>query len=555
MSVTSRAKMSFVAAGVSAGLLLGALTAPAQMLVPRVPGAPLPAPQDPEADARAASPAASETPSPIAEAATRVIQRVGPAGEKRGLETLMTVSLRDADMAQSVRLLAEEAGVNVVLGQDVRGRVTCNLANVTARTAMEVILRANGYDFIGSGGVLVVVRQGQQAAFSARPQETALKIRRQIFYVPYTGNEMEFTVSTGTISGSGTGSSGSGAGGGSSGSVKTKTTEDLVRGMLSPVGKLAVYERGHMMVVEDDEANLGVIAQFIKDLWATPPQVFIDTKLIEVTMNEGEDLGLTWNAKTRVSDAGAKDASTGQPGSSPHGTTANTSGPSLFQGTTTFFSYGLVNSNVNIALQALATKEKLQVHSNPRVLVVNHRTATIVVGEEIPYLSSTQSQAGSAPINTYEFKEVAVRVEVTPHVADNGMIFMDVHPSVKTVIGYTESPKQPILSIREALTNVVMQDGTTLIIGGLAAANLSNKRYETPFLARIPLIGFFFRQYSDSKKKSDLLFLLSPKLLTPDLMKQLMTENDKLLEAPQIFKEAAPKAVDAKATAPEPKKR
>ena len=551
MRVMSRVKSALFVAAFGVTLFLGA---PAVFDRAALAQLPLPAAQDTAAAIRSATPPSSEAPAPVpvvprpataqpadpanpvAEAAARIIQRV-PNAEKRGLETIMTVSLRDADLAQSVRLLAEEAGVNVVIGKDVAGRVTCNLASVTARTAMETILRANGFDFVGSSGVMVVVRQGQQAAFAATPKETTLKIRRQVFYLPYTGNEPEFSVSTGSISSASTGTTTSSTGGGTG---KGRPTDELVKAMLSPVGKLAVYERGHMLIVEDDEATLAVIAQFIKELWAIPPQVFIDTKFIELTLDDSLNLGLYWNTPpTATADA-------------------FTTSPQLVNPTTdtTMFQYGITGANLNIYLQTLATKKKAEITSNPNVLVVNHRTATIVVGQEIPYLSSTQSQAGSAPINTYEFKEVAVRVEVTPHVADNGMIFMDVHPIVKNVIGYTDAPAQPILSIREALTNVVMQDGTTLIIGGLKGSNINNKRSETPYLARIPLIGLLFQQRNDSTQKADLLFLLSPRLLTPELMKQLIAQNQKLLEPPkEITKDKMMTEMDSDAPKSETKKR
>jgi type II secretory pathway component GspD/PulD (secretin) len=136
------------------------------------------------------------------------------------------------------------------------------------------------------------------------------------------------------------------------------------------------------------------------------------------------------------------------------------------------------------------------------------------------------------------------------------MIFMDVHPVVKNVIGYTDAPPQPILSIREALTNVVMQDGTTLVIGGLKGNNINNKRSETPYLARIPLIGLLFQQRNDSTQKADLLFLPSPRLLTPELMKQVIAQNQKLLEPPkEIAKDKMMTEMDSETPKSETKKR
>ena len=99
-----------------------------------------------------------------------------------------------------------------------------------------------------------------------------------------------------------------------------------------------------------------------------------------------------------------------------------------------------------------------------------------------------------------------MHLEVTPHASEDGMIFMDVHPTVKNVIGYTGSPAQPVLSVREASTSVVMPDATTLIIGGLLKRDVNKSWQEVPFLSRIPLIGWLFQQKAASDEKDDLDF-------------------------------------------------
>jgi type II secretory pathway component GspD/PulD (secretin) len=189
------------------------------------------------------------------------------------------------------------------------------------------------------------------------------------------------------------------------------------------------------------------------------------------------------------------------------------------------FVFGISNQHLDVLLSAIAARTRVDTRSNPRLLVVNHRKATIVAGEEIPYLTSIQS-TGAQPIQTYSFKEVAVHLEVTPHASDDGMIFLDVHPTVKSVIGFTGVPAQPVLSVREASTSVVMPDGTTLIIGGLLKRSINNQWQEVPFLARIPVLGWLFQQKSSADTKNDLVFLVNPRILTPKLMKELARDNN-----------------------------
>ena len=459
-------------------------------------------------------------PKPVKEPPAReesLLQKIvalASGGPKSGLEMRVSVNVRDMNLSQAVRLLAEQAGVNVAVGKDVDGKVTCNLTNVTTRVALEAMLHSNGYTFVERDGVLIVIKQGDEKKFDKAA--TSPRTVRKTFHIPYTGNEKEFVA----------------------GSPKPttpkkaeKTLEDIIREMLSPRGKMVYYERQHIIVVEDYEPNVVIIEEFVKQLWDVPAQVFIDARLIEVTLEDGEDLGIRWNIVQKVGSSGKRSQKTGV--LTAQGTTLEAAGPSL--GLSKAFTFGIVNANVEAVLEALAIRERVDLVSNPNVMVMNHRMASIVVGQEIPYLSTEESTGGN-PIRTYEFKEVVIRLDVTPHIGGDGMIFLDVHPAVKSVIGYTKDPAIPILSTREAVTNVAVMDGSTLIIGGLVQRNATKSRTEVPWLGRalgwIPILGLPFRQKSDSDVKNDLIFLLTPRIVRPETMQEMMKQKEHLLEEP-----------------------
>ena len=439
---------------------------------------------------------------------------VTPVSPKLGLNTLVDVNVQEQDLPQVVRLLAWQSGVNVMMGKEVQGTVTCSLTRVTVKDALSAILQSNGYEIAQAGSVLVVSPLAKKGERVVQPQA---KIVRKTFRLPYTGMEADFTPSTGSEGYTAPVTKGD-----------SKSVDETIRDMLSPIGRMAFYGRQNLVIVEDVEAVVAIIDEFVKALWEVPIQVFIDSSLMEVTLTEGEDLGLRWDMLTKVGRSGKKALS--PTGTDRPGTTFETSAPSRFDDTV--FSYGIVNANVAAVLEALATRKRVDLQSNPRILVMNHRTATIVVGQEIPYLSSEESTGGDA-IRTYEFKEVAVRLEVTPHVAESGgLIFMDVHPTVKSVIEYTEETNQPVLSTREAVTNVAIHDGSTLIIGGLVQRNIVKSWWETPFISKIPLIGLLFKQKSHSDTKNDLIFLLTPRLLTPDLMAMELASKEGITAKP-----------------------
>jgi type IV pilus assembly protein PilQ len=440
--------------------------------------------------------AASEAPAPANSGLADGIKRLLPGQEKRGLDTQVSVNVREADLTQAVRLLAAEAGINITLGKDVEGEVSCNLSNVTARTALEAFLRSNGYTYVPREGILIVVAEAKAKEFEKGA--VARQIIRRTFRVPYTGKEMEFVAGTATPRKG----------------QQAKPVDEIIREMLSARGKLAFYERQHLLVVEDDEEVIDMVEEFIDGLWQMPTQVHIQSKLVEVSLEDTEDYGLRWDFQNKFTSSGDRNQATGT--TDLLGTLSVSSAPGL--GLDRFFSYGIVNSNIALVLEALGTRRRVDLQANPSLLVVNHRTASIVVGQEVPYVSSEESTGGN-PIRTVEFKEVAVRLDVTPHVRDD-MVLMDVHPAVKSVIGFTEDPRQPIISTREAVTNVAMKDMSTLIVGGLVQRNRTNQISETPWVANIPLVGWFFRQNSAADTKNDLIFLLTPRIVTEKMIRE-----------------------------------
>ena len=302
--------------------------------------------------------------------------------------------------------------------------------------------------------------------------QQAKPIRRS-FTIPYLGSEV-LQAAVGSIEG---------GGGVQTAEVSTaKPMDQVIREMLSPSGKMIFYEREHLIIVEDYEQVVNNIADLVAKLWEVPAQVYIDARLLKVDLNNNMALGLQWQAAEAPAVRPGNFPSTSSTTIVPNGLLAGNPGTALAGYTPTVptftgqsgngFIFGISNQHLDVFLSALAARTRVDTRSSPRLLVVNHRKATYVAGEEVPYLTSIQS-TGALPIQTYAFKEVAVHLEVTPHASDDGMIFLDVHPTVKNVIGYTGTPAQPVLSVREASTSVVMPDGTTLIIGGLLKRNIN----------------------------------------------------------------------------------
>ena len=450
--------------------------------------------------------------------------------EYKGLDTVVTVQVNDMDLSQALRLLHDASGISFAMSGEVKGKVTCSIKDKTARTVLNAFLQPNGYDYVEKDGVLIIQPAGKvpkpEAPAAAGMQQG--KIIRRSFTIPYLGTEMLTEVVGGVE-----------AGGGAPVTVSqasvAKPMDQVIREMLSPAGKMVFYEREHLIIIEDYEQIVDNIANLVEKLWAVPAQVFIDAKLLEVDLSNDSALGLQWQAAQAPASRSNYPTTSSTTTTVPNGLLTGNSGTAVagYSPTVPTFSgqsgngfvFGISNQHIDVLLSALAARGRVDTRSNPRLLVVNHRKATIVAGKEVPYLTSIQS-TGSLPIQTYSFKEVAVHLEVTPHASEDGMIFLDVHPTVKNVIQWIGSPSQPELSVREASTSVVMPDGTTLIIGGLLMRDINKQFQEVPFLARIPLIGLLFQQKAVSDEKNDLVFLVNPRIVTPKLMKELAKQNN-----------------------------
>ncbi len=468
---------------------------------PAVVEAEAPAPAEPVAEA--------ETPEPVEQSSTFKV------GKVKGLDTIIQdLSIREMELTKAVRNLALMSGVNITVGKDVDGTVSCNLRNVTVRQALEGFLRSNGYTYVARGGLLIVVKESEASKFEKGA--VAQKIVRKTFDIPYTGTEEKFVA-------------------GSLKPVKSDDSKEVVETiteMLSARGKIAYYARQHLIVVEDDEAIIKMIEQFVDAIWEIPLQVFIDSQLLEIALEDGEDFGLRWDIQEKFSHSGDTNrrdgTSTNNAGTTYLGTVASTTGPTMALARA--FTYGIANTNIGVVLEALSSRKRTDLHSNPTILVRNHRMGSIIAGQEVPYVSSEESTGGN-PIRTIEFKEVAVRLDVTPHVRRNGkIVFLDVHPTVKEVLRWTSDPRAPVISTREAVTSVVMADNTTLVIGGLVQRNHLRSIAETPFINKIPVINWLFRQDTMTDTKTDLIFLLTPRIVTKDLVEQHKEEKEHLTE-------------------------
>jgi MSHA biogenesis protein MshL len=453
---------------------------------------------------------------------TQVVEKM----EER--EKLYSLSADDMELRKILFMFAEELPeYNVVIDPDVSGRVTVDIKELSLDNVLTILLEPLGLEYVLEDDILRI----------SKPR----MVTRIFEFVYSTTNRSASTslvattggggISGGGTSGGGTsgGTSSGGGGGASFGSVSTRETIDVwgemesgIRDLLSETGKLGISKRVGRISVTDYRSNMKEIASFIDDFKKeTKKQILIKAKILEIKLTEGSDFGIDWTATLKgTSLFGGK----GNPGS-----VAQTFAPSS-TALNTFSSFaspitGTINrGNLTATIKAMEVFGEVTVLSSPQVSTLNGQKAIIRSVTEDVVFQSQQSAgaAGGNPIasTTAEPFTYGVFLDVTPHVDSEGMITMDIHPSVSSLTetkssGGTNPAQKPIIATRETETVATIEEGETVLIAGLMADDIQKNISKFPILGDIPLIKKLFRREIINTRKSELVILISPTIVGP----------------------------------------
>ncbi len=417
----------------------------------------------------------------------------------------VTIDFKDADIHNVLRILSYKSGVNIVAGKDVEGTVTLRLVDVPWEKALDVVLKTYGFAFERDGNIIRV------ATVENLGQEP---LKTEVFSVSYG---------------------------------KAEEISESIKEIISPRGSVRADKRSNTIIVTDIPTNIYKVQQVIDKLDAPTPQVFIDTKVIETTIDDNEKLGIDWTVQ--VTAKGSKVPTTapfnvdfartqflkkmvplGESGSDFQNLNS-ASFPKVsdaFTGTGAQWAFGTLDfSSFQAILYALNTRSDTKVISNPRTVTLNNQEAMIHIGDSIYVPIWQESTTTGSPvfqgINKTEL-DTGIKLKVTPHVNAKDEIVVDLEPEVSTLgtatAMLTDSSGRTInyfpVSVRTAKTQVMIKDGETIAIGGLMKEEKSKTRNKVPFLGDIPLLGYFFKYTADTTDTKDLLIFVTVRLIKSD---------------------------------------
>jgi len=436
-------------------------------------------------------------------------------------EKRYSLAVNDMELRKVLFMFAEELPeYNVVIDPDVTGRVTVDLKELSLDNVLTILLEPLGLEYVLEDDILRI----------SKPR----MVTRIFEFVYSTTNRTASTSLVAMTGGGGETSGGEGAGSSSAsfGSVSTEEEIDVwgefesgIGSLLSETGTLSISKRIGRISVKDYRSNMKEIASFISDFKrVAKKQILIKAKIIEIKLTEGSDFGIDWTATLSGFNL------IGATGNNSPGSIAQTFAPSATALNTfgTFASpvTGVINrGDLTATIKAMEVFGEVTVLSSPQVSTLTGQKAIIrSLREDVVFQYSQSTGTGGNPIatTTAEPFTYGVFLDVTPHVDSEGMITMDIHPSVSSLVEIrssdssdTPNAKKPIIDTREAETVATIKEDETVLIAGLMADDVQKNISKFPILGDIPFIKKLFSREIINTRKSELIILINPTIVGP----------------------------------------
>lgn len=418
----------------------------------------------------------------------------------------VTFNFQDIPVRTVLQLIAEESGLNIVASDTVAGNVTLRLINVPWDQALEIVLRAKGLDQRRDGNVVWVGPQAEIASYEQAREDAriALTIRQETVteYIAINYGNAEALAKL--LTDNSKGSSGGGGGGGSvsAGGVGGLSIQS---GFLSPRGSVTFDTRTNTLLVIDIPKKVAEIKKMMLILDRPVAQVMIEARVVIATDSFVREIG----AKFGVSDADQSEIPVNR---NVTGTATNLLTQAA--GVLNFNFFGNY-TNLDIELQAMENDGKGEVISKPHVITANQVEATIKQGEEVAYVTQQVAQEGTIPQSTVQFKDVLLELKVTPTITSDGRVFMKIFVKKDEINGFvtTETGSIPQIAKREVNTSVLVDNGQTVVIGGVYEFRDRKDVQKVPWLGDIPFLGILFKSTKKDLRKAELLIFVTPRIL------------------------------------------
>ena len=424
----------------------------------------------------------------------------GYKGEK------LSLNFQNIEVRAVLQLLADFTGMNLVTSDTVQGNLTLRLKNVPWDQALDIILKTKGLAMRQNGNVMLVA---PAAEISAREKQELEAQKQLVELEPLYSEILEINFAKASDLATILESAGSGAGG-------------EVTGFISDRGSITVDERTNSLLIRDTADQLVQIRQLIEKLDIPVRQVLIESRIVIANNDFTKELGVRFGVSGRSESAGVgvsgsvNDFSLGADKDSVESTadfsdTLNVNLP-VTGGSTLALAFAKLpfNAVLQLELSAMEAEGHGEIISSPRVVTSNRQTAIIEQGTEIPY-----QEASSSGSTSVSFKEAVLKLEVTPQITPDDHIILDLEVNKDDVGEIFQGV--PSIDTRSVKTQVLVDNGETVVLGGIYEQTTLQASQRVPFFGDLPYIGFLFKKNINQDDKSELLIFVTPKIIKEEL--------------------------------------
>ncbi|MCK4794329.1 MAG: hypothetical protein KAV87_61950, partial [Desulfobacteraceae bacterium] len=407
----------------------------------------------------------------------------------------ISVEFRDTPIDDVLRIMADQADVDIVKSPNVTGNVTATLKSVPLEEALSNILASHSYGYILSENM---IRVAPLTELTERPEVLVSRIYRITY-------------------------------------ADVRQVENTLTKFITARGSISSNEGTSNIIVTDVESRIRAIDTFIEEIDRITPQILVEARIYDITSRDAIDIGIEWQAGRNTTQAAALGSNpTGQTDAFITGTFSGATGKT--DTSSGSIRFGWLNKSIDIDTIIRAQQENVNAKllANPRILVLDNEKAEIRIISEIPYQELTESSDGGT-MGTTSFREVGVELVVTAHVTRDDMVRLQLHPKfsvttgeVVTVVPGGSTFDQPIVDRREANTTLLIRDGQTIVLGGLKKKEVSQQINKIPFLGDLPLVGLLFKFAGERTIWSELVVFITPYIIEEPTL--TTTENEQLEE-------------------------
>jgi type IV pilus assembly protein PilQ len=410
----------------------------------------------------------------------------------------ISLDFQDVPVRQVLQIIAQVNDFNLVTTDTVTGNVTISLSGVPWDQALDMILKIKGLDKRLEGNILLIAPTEELTARETQQLQSKQQVAE---LAPLVSTNVQINY------------------------AKAQDIAAILKGtensILTPRGSVAVDERTNTLLLRDTQTSIDEAKSLVDALDIPIKQVLIESRMVTVRDNASESLGVQWGLSDTMNNGAISGSLAG----------ADSIASGVVPSITDRLNVALPVSNpagrigiqiarlldgtiIDLELSALESENKGEVIASPRITVANQHEAYIEQGTEIPYVEATSSGATSV-----EFKKAVLSLKVTPHITPDNRIIMDlvVTQDTRGDTVSTSTGDAVAIDTQEISTQVLVENGETIVLGGIFQQSSSNDVRKVPLLGDLPFVGYLFKNSSEVIEKRELLIFVTPKILTDEL--------------------------------------